>query len=156
VNSVTFFIPKNKSIERAITVAVIIFFVLASLAGAAEPVICIEQEKSHLLAQGHFYPSTSHASDAVQSVNLFPQDIYLTSGGDHKTPCVDIYLNFCDSSIPSNQIKRLLPVRMPSFLVSEYVCASNKTSSQVSFCADFQTYHANSPLVILQTTVLLI
>lgn len=152
----TSFISKNKNIEMAISLALLVFIALSSLADAAAPVLCIDQEKTHILAPGHHRQADCHPTEAVQAVNQCSPDIFLTFGGNHTTPCVDISFNTGDSSIPSHQTMKPLSARRLAFSLPTSVQSLHERSSRVAFPVHSQTYPAASSLASLQTTVLLI
>ena len=152
----TSFIPQNKKTEMTISIALLVFIVLSSLANAAAPVLCIDQEKTHVLTPGHHHQADCHPPNAAQSVNQIPPAISFTFGENHTTPCVDISFNTGDSSIPSHQTKKLLSARRIAFLLPTFVQSLHERSSQVAFPVHSQTYPATSSLASLQTTVLLI
>lgn len=153
----TLFFSRNKKIERAITFLLLIFFNLSSLACAAEPVLCIDQEESHVLAQEQFYLEACHVVNGTMQPKNDPSlDTCLTSGKNQERSCFDISLNSSDVSISSHQVKDLSSKRKLGTWFIAHPSLLARQTIKVAVKPDLQAFPSTSPLVSLQNIVLLI
>lgn len=151
-----FLSPQNKAIRKVITIAVLALFVMSSIAGAAESVICVGLDETHVVEQEHFPLAACHAVDASYSESKSDRAFLWGSNERHENSCVDIALNSSESSISSHSLKRVFPKELPWDSASVRLPQSASASALSAKIIHHQAYPAASPLASLRTVVLLI
>ncbi len=151
------FLRRNKNIKRVFTLALVIFFNLSSLAGTAEPMLCIDQDDIHILVKEQFSLGACHTpARAIEEVNESRPNISAVCRQNSQTSCVDITSHSTTASISSRQVKKLLSKAMLSMLFFTQPPSMTQEPSSVLLKIRFQTVPPTFSLTSLQTIVLLI
>lgn len=151
------FYPQKIVIQKVITIALLTFFVLSSLAGATESVLCIDLDEMHILEQEHHPLVDCHAFSAISPGNKSHQTTLFNPREHQENYCVDIALSSYASATPlHNLIKKVPRKELPRFSASSYLPQLISTSKLAATCISFQIDDSNSPLMSLRTVVLLI
>lgn len=154
----TFLTCRTNNLQRVIAIALLIFFVVTAMpASAAGTALCFDKEDVHLLPQGDFFLVSCHAPDEIRSSDQSPSATFFTLRQNSQTPCVDVSLGTCDSSISSQQHKKILLPKSTDVLSLIYNSTSIIVqSSQVASLTHYQKYQYPASLFVLKNTVLLI
>lgn len=150
------FAPQKKSVLKGITMALLVFFVMSSLAGATESVLCIDQGERHILGEEYFPLDACHALSATHSENKSYQTALAGSGEHHENSCVDVALRSQEPSILRHKLEKVTPIALSSVLVSSYPPWFSSSSYLNTTVTPFYKYPRILPFTSLRSVILLI
>ncbi len=152
----TLFTLPRKSVFKGMTMALLAFFVVSSLAGATESVLCLDRGEMHIMGEDcHLDPC--HASGAGHSENKAFQIAFAGTGLHHENSCVDVALRLQELSILRHKLEKAAPILLSSVLVSSAYLPSFASSSCLNTAGpSFYKYSRILPLALLRPVVLLI
>ena len=151
-----FCLPQNKTIRLTTIIVSLIYLMFTSLVGATETVICIDEEKAHVLVKEDLDLRACHSASTDLSEKSHQPLFFLTSKETNQRSCIDIYLNSCVPSIFSHQANKLLSKKTQDTLVFTGNPVFIENLSRIGLKTHPTTYPIISTSTFLQTVVLLI
>ena len=156
---VTFFMTRQLQrttlFQKKVAIASILILVLSTLAGAAQPVYCLERQELHILENELFLLGGCHDTATGRETCHSLQDLPGASHDSGPAPCDTVTLSAFDSLF-SQQLKKSLPDRtFGTFEFSRPPAAENLTG-QVIPASVFQRDVPSFRLACLESIVLLI
>lgn len=150
------FIPQKKSAFKGITLALLVFFVMSSLAGATESVLCIDQGETHILREEPLPLAACHALRATHSEDKSCRTSLAGSGEHHENSCVDVALSSQEPSILRHKLDKVTPKALSNVLVTSYPpCIASSSYVNTTVTPSYK-YPRILPLTSLHSVVLLL
>ena len=151
-----FFDSQQNALRKVIAATLLAFFVLSSLSGATESILCSSSENIHIFQQKYFSLAGCHGVPAAHPEHPAQQAILVDLDSHHDNPCVDVALGSSDSSIPTHNLKRVQPPKTPPLPLFSSQPRLALQSDPGTVPSTFQKYPLSSPLTVLRTIVLLV
>ena len=137
---------KKIAIQRVVTVLFLVLFFISSFSGAAEAILCIDQEEVHVLGQERFETTACH----TPAENNSREGASQVSGENHLSPCVDIRLSTDYRSVNLSVLKKFNPEKrgskVPRLL---HIELSNVSMNDSSSCFSASPHDSLSTVVLL-------
>jgi len=155
---ITFF-SKNILARHTFVALLVISFLVSSIASAALPAICIDQDEAHVVVRDHTQLVSCHglgfmsADGDVHGTNFLK---IKASQNNEPAPCVDIFLSSTETSIPSQQIKKNLSPCQKSAISMVFPSPYSSLSLGKSNALQIKADQLSTFLTSLQTVVLVI